>query len=187
MALIKRLRPSDSATQAPPAHAPVASNNASRQDTKLSLLQLEAIRVFRTLKGRSWKAELNNCWSRSSYPGLGTQHAAVLQQLRNEFGPEWLQKFSVSQQQDALYKAAQEALQVEELLRHDSNATSEQISRVKDDRKTAEATAMLWERGDDRSFSADGPSVRLSMSDEAPAASSSPALPSSPPPDRGAD
>jgi len=182
MALIKRLRPSDSATQAPPAHAPVASNNASRQDTKLSLLQLEAIRVFRTLKGRSWKAELNNCWSRSSYPGLGTQHAAVLQQLRNEFGPEWLQKFSVSQQQDALYKAAQEALQVEELLRHDSNATSEQISRVKDDRKTAEATAMLWERGDDRSFSADGPSVRLGLGDEAPAASSSPALPSSPPP-----
>lgn len=156
MALIKRLRPS----QPDPTPAPAidaASGISNAQVATLSLLQLEAIRVFRTLKGRSWKAELNSCWSRASYPGLGAQHAAVLQQIRNEFGPEWLQKFSVSQQQDALYKAAQEALQIEEHLRHDSNATPEQISSAKDDRKLAEGAAMLWERGDSRQFSADGP------------------------------
>ncbi|AKG03115.1 antirestriction protein [Pseudomonas aeruginosa] len=174
MALIKRLRPS----QPDPTPAPAidaASGMSNAQVATLSLLQLEAIRVFRTLKGRSWKAELNSCWSRASYPGLGAQHAAVLQQIRNEFGPEWLQKFSVSQQQDALYKAAQEALQIEEHLRHDSNATPEQISSAKDDRKLAEGAAMLWERGDSRQFSADGPAVHLNMSSDISVPSPSPA------------
>lgn len=176
MALIKRLRPSEpTSTPAPPVGAATANSGAGRQVVPLSLLQLEALRVFRTLKGRSWKAELNSCWSRSSYPGLGAQHAAVLQQIRNEFGPEWLQKFSVSQQQDALDIAAQKAFQAEEQLRHDSSATSEQISSAKGDRKLAEATAMLWERGDSREFSADGPVAHLNMSNDTAAASRSPA------------
>ncbi|MEN1451132.1 hypothetical protein, partial [Pseudomonas aeruginosa] len=64
MALIKRLRPS----QPDPTPAPAidaASGMSNAQVATLSLLQLEAIRVFRTLKGRSWKAELNRCWSRA--------------------------------------------------------------------------------------------------------------------------
>ncbi|MBH4099527.1 DUF1738 domain-containing protein [Pseudomonas aeruginosa] len=176
MALIKRLRSSELApTPAPAADTAIAAGMADSQVATLSLLQLEALRVFRTLKGRSWKAELNSCWSGASYPGLGNQHAAVLQQIRNEFGPEWLQKFSVSQQQDALDKAAQEALQAELLLRHNSNATSEQISSAKADRKTAEFAAMFWEHGDERMFSADGPVVRLNMSDDASPQPTSPA------------
>jgi len=45
--------------------------------------QRSALLAFRAQHGRQWRADLASGWARAAYPGY-------LQQIRNEFGPEWL-------------------------------------------------------------------------------------------------
>lgn len=57
--------------------------------------QIDALVIFATANGRSWKAHLRHCWEAgcySQYPG--TQRQDLLQQIRNQFGPTWLTSFS---------------------------------------------------------------------------------------------
>lgn len=54
--------------------------------------QMEALKLFAAANGRSWKLELNNLWMNGAYnyAVLGGSDPALLQQVRNEFGPSWL-------------------------------------------------------------------------------------------------
>jgi len=59
-----------------------------QENDRPSLTQLppnlvEALVKFRSENGRTWKHKLLSGWLRAAFPG-------ELQQLRNEFGPEWL-------------------------------------------------------------------------------------------------
>jgi len=47
--------------------------------------QREALITFARKHGRGWKAALVAGWLRAAFPGY-------LQQIRNDFGPEWLAK-----------------------------------------------------------------------------------------------
>lgn len=59
----------------------------------LSEKQRTAVIAFRDTYGRYWKSKLRECWMKAEYPrGLPEDHAALLQQVRNQFGPEWLAK-----------------------------------------------------------------------------------------------
>ena len=52
-----------------------------------TLEQLRALQRFANRSGRSWKAHLIRVWQQDS---IGPD-AALLRQVRNEFGPAWLQ------------------------------------------------------------------------------------------------
>ncbi|MCX9158132.1 hypothetical protein OPU71_18575 [Niveibacterium sp. 24ML] len=52
--------------------------------------QREALTRFRDAYGRDWKYKLNLCWTAGNYRAISTGQAALLQQVRNELGPEWL-------------------------------------------------------------------------------------------------
>lgn len=54
--------------------------------------QLEALRYFSVLHGREWKHELLNQWR----DGRDTcnRDGALLRQIRNRFGPQWLESFT---------------------------------------------------------------------------------------------
>lgn len=58
--------------------------------SELSPLQEDALLSFRERHGKAYKDALNSCWQKASYPGMSTDHAAGLQQIRNHFGPKWL-------------------------------------------------------------------------------------------------
>ena len=52
--------------------------------------QLAAVLAFAKKEGRTWKSTLTNCWLKAGYPGhQGYSH--LLQQVRNQFGPRWLE------------------------------------------------------------------------------------------------
>ena len=53
----------------------------------LSEEQRAALTAFREEHGRTWKSTLHAGWLRAAYPG-------PLQQIRNEFGPSWLNKLT---------------------------------------------------------------------------------------------
>jgi hypothetical protein len=55
--------------------------------------QINAVIHFARYHGRYWKAELSGCWITGHYPS-GVD-SCYLQQVRNQFGPEWLAKFSL--------------------------------------------------------------------------------------------
>lgn len=52
--------------------------------------QEEALAVFRDMHKDDWREELSSQWMQAKYPNLSADHAASLQQLRNEQGPIWL-------------------------------------------------------------------------------------------------
>ncbi len=52
--------------------------------------QLAALERWRQANGRTWKAKLNDAWMVAGQRVAGYEPA--LQQLRNNFGPEWLVK-----------------------------------------------------------------------------------------------
>lgn len=60
--------------------------------------QIEALRLFASANGRNWKSELNTLWMNGAYSNavLGGADPAYLQQVRNEFGPTWLVRFSLA-------------------------------------------------------------------------------------------
>jgi hypothetical protein len=57
--------------------------------------QIEALRQFARANGRRWKSELNHLWYNGAYNRavLGGADPALLQQVRNSFGPSWLVRF----------------------------------------------------------------------------------------------
>ena len=54
--------------------------------------QRAALAAFRDANGRDWKSKLGAIWTNGNYSrfGVGMDQAALLQQVRNELGPEWL-------------------------------------------------------------------------------------------------
>lgn len=61
-----------------------------KTDTKfryLSAEQLAALTEYAERKGRYWKNDLNLAWYNASESGY-------LQEIRNQFGPSWLVRFS---------------------------------------------------------------------------------------------
>lgn len=57
----------------------------------LTSTQLNALRVYAQEHGRRWKSELNKAWMTGVYDSQ--DHSAVLQSIRNQFGPSWLTRF----------------------------------------------------------------------------------------------
>lgn len=43
--------------------------------------------------GQGWKGKLKDCWMHSSYPAALKPYKSELQQIRNKFGPAWLNAF----------------------------------------------------------------------------------------------
>lgn len=55
--------------------------------------QLAAVRAFAEKYGKDWKNKLSIAWSRGTDDR--EPNGALLRQLRNNFGPEWLKKFKL--------------------------------------------------------------------------------------------
>lgn len=56
--------------------------------------QIKALNDFARENGRMWKVALRRAWQTGNYEGC--QYAPVLQQIRNTFGPSWLQSYRAS-------------------------------------------------------------------------------------------
>jgi hypothetical protein len=82
------------------------------QDNLPTQEQLNAIIRFAAEHGRTWKAQLRDCWMTGNYVGFVGSN--LLQQVRNRLGPSWLVKFNLKAAQ-----AAQAAQQVEANKRDD--------------------------------------------------------------------
>ena len=59
---------------------------------QLTRPQREAVMAFRESHLKDWKRSLSTAWSTGNYKGTDSNQAALLQQVRNEQGPEWLVK-----------------------------------------------------------------------------------------------
>jgi len=59
--------------------------------------QAKAILAFREKVGPSWKRTLQNAWMRGDYPRFTTAYSHLLQQVRNQKGPSWLQKLTFTE------------------------------------------------------------------------------------------
>jgi hypothetical protein len=57
--------------------------------------QLGAVLAFQTAHGNEWKDKLSASWGHGNYRGVDANQAALLQQVRNQFGPEWLEAVKV--------------------------------------------------------------------------------------------
>ena len=55
--------------------------------------QLDALHVFAELHGRNWRHELITLWQNGTEQAFLPDRAAELRQVRNSFGPGWLQRF----------------------------------------------------------------------------------------------
>ncbi len=64
-------------------------------DAQPRLEQLNALANFIDANGKHWKQNLAEGWERGFRDG--TPGAALLQQLRNQFGPRWLSKYRIGQ------------------------------------------------------------------------------------------
>ena len=61
-------------------------------------MQHKAITTYAHINGRLWKSALRRDWERSHYPYFDRELAPYLQQLRNERGYRWLDKFKVDRE-----------------------------------------------------------------------------------------
>lgn len=57
--------------------------------------QLGAVLAFQAAHGDEWKDKLSASWGHGNYRGVDKSQAALLQQVRNHFGPEWLEGVKV--------------------------------------------------------------------------------------------
>lgn len=62
--------------------------------------QKAAVLAFMSANGKDWKDKLSAAWASGSYRFISKDNQALLQQVRNDFGPEWLAKISVDQLSD---------------------------------------------------------------------------------------
>lgn len=62
---------------------------------KATQAQLDALRMFASANGRNWKSELREIWENGRYSSydLGGADPAMLQGIRNLYGPSWLVRF----------------------------------------------------------------------------------------------
>jgi hypothetical protein len=60
------------------------------EPAKLTGEQRTALKLFSEKNGNGWKEKLNIAWTSGSYKGIDRSQSALLQQVRNQFGPEWL-------------------------------------------------------------------------------------------------
>jgi hypothetical protein len=65
---------------------------ASLEEPDFTLDHRKALVAFRDANGPQWKSKLNHCWTTGNYRGIERDQAALLQQVRNRLGPEWLSK-----------------------------------------------------------------------------------------------
>lgn len=56
--------------------------------------QIEALDDYAKANGRYWKMALRHSWETGSYDRW--DNVATLQQIRNTFGPSWLQSYRVT-------------------------------------------------------------------------------------------
>lgn len=75
---------------------------ATTENATLTTDQRDALKLFSEKNGQAWKDKLNLAWNSGSYKGLDGSQSALLQQVRNQFGPEWLVKLKT----DDLYPEA---------------------------------------------------------------------------------
>jgi len=61
--------------------------------------QLTAVRGFALRHGRTWKATLREAWFSGRYPDEDRDDNGLLQQLRNQFGPAWLNGYRLTEGQ----------------------------------------------------------------------------------------
>jgi hypothetical protein len=66
--------------------------------------QIKAIITWADRMGRFWRRELHSAWMDGNYQG-NRDISSGLQQVRNEFGPEWLIKFNLKAAKAALASA----------------------------------------------------------------------------------
>jgi len=62
--------------------------------------QKAAVLAFMSANGKDWKDKLSAAWASGSYRFISKDNQALLQQVRNEHGPEWLAKVSADQLSD---------------------------------------------------------------------------------------
>ena len=63
-----------------------------------SVEQIEALKRFADQQGRTWKEELKSAWMTGIYPRPSKSgDTALLQQVRNKKGPEWLTKVKLEE------------------------------------------------------------------------------------------
>lgn len=62
--------------------------------------QIAALKGFAAINGRTWKSKLRQAWYDGNYGDHGIEQygdmAALLQQVRNTFGPSWLIRFVIA-------------------------------------------------------------------------------------------
>lgn len=68
------------------------------ESNDLSDKQRAAVVAFRDANGRDWKKKLGALWMNGNYSrsGIDMDQAALLQQVRNQFGPEWLENVAAA-------------------------------------------------------------------------------------------
>ena len=66
------------------------------ENNKPTTEQIQALATFAAANGRTWKESLRHCWETGCYSRYsGTERCDLLQQIRNNFGPYWLVRFSL--------------------------------------------------------------------------------------------
>jgi hypothetical protein len=65
------------------------------ENNKPTAEQIQALSTFAKANGRNWKQNLRHAWETGLYSHYkGTERCDLLQQIRNNFGPSWLVRFS---------------------------------------------------------------------------------------------
>ena len=90
-------------------------SQAPEQEVALPITreQKEALLTYREtkiLQGEDWKEKLSTDWAKATYPGVSKAHAPLLQQVRNQQGPEWLNNLK---DKDLYLGTTQESAKVE--------------------------------------------------------------------------
>lgn len=69
------------------------SYEAGRITRPLSVVEMQAMKAWRHVYGRRWRAALGSAWERHRYDGVADRHVQALAYLRNTRGPSWLVRF----------------------------------------------------------------------------------------------
>lgn len=60
----------------------------------LNEVYLQALRAYAASAGRNWKQELAHDWARAGSRQVNQHTYSLLHQLRNAYGPRWLDTFT---------------------------------------------------------------------------------------------
>lgn len=59
--------------------------------------QWEALKAYAAEHGRTWKAQLHDEWMNACQGISDPDQQALLQQIRNTFGPRWLRRIRITE------------------------------------------------------------------------------------------